>query len=503
MKLGTLALIAAGAVACSDAALGEPADEAREPAIADELATLQAPLAATVTIVARVQTSNDVATPGILVELSGTAQRSARTDANGMVRFDVPAGAYSLRPQVLQSRRMSPEVININASNNRFESFECTGSCNGTTAVDAGKSIMIVHPSVITDARAQNAASGAWSFRFMLEQMLPEGADVAAFARDWLSGFDSVTELNGFAVDERNIDGLLGMWPTTEGGQLDLAQAPFRLLAIANRVDLHKNTNGELRFVYGLVDPSGSNRLMTVIFEFELPARDANTGASLNRKSWVNKFQALRDVAFGPTYNQQLQALTDLVTRRGTMPAKPGGNAIGQVRTNEIETSGPWQLREFHLQETGGGLALRLAGTGQTPADEHVIPGTPEHQALADYINANAVAIRGGFAEVPASLIGGQSTEVEPWQFAVPVDEPARLSFAGQTCNGCHSVETANLQREGFYHVSPVADGGADGTGRLSDLVKLFEIPRRAAFMQNQIACTGSACAPAAELVFF
>ena len=241
---------------------------------------------------------------------------------------------------------------------------------------------------------------------------------------------------------------------------------------------------------------------MTVIFEFELPTRDANTGASLNRKSWVNKFQALRDVAFGPTYNQQLQALTDLVTRRGSMPAKPGGNAIGQVRTNEIETSGPWQMREFHLQQTGGGLALRLAGTGQTPADEHVIPGTPEHQALADYINANAVAIRGGFAEVPASMIGGQSTEVEPWQFAVPVDEPARLSFAGQTCNGCHAVETANLQREGFYHVSPVADGGDDGTGRLSDLVKLFEIPRRAAFMQNQIACTGSACAPAAELVF-
>ena len=39
--------------------------------------------------------------------------------------------------------------------------------------------------------------------------------------------------------------------------------------------------------------------LMTVIFEYGLPTKDAGTGATLTRKSWASKFHALGSKAFG------------------------------------------------------------------------------------------------------------------------------------------------------------------------------------------------------------
>jgi hypothetical protein len=43
----------------------------------------------------------------------------------------------------------------------------------GAIAVDAFKELLVVHPTVINDARASNATGGPWSFRFLVEQMAP------------------------------------------------------------------------------------------------------------------------------------------------------------------------------------------------------------------------------------------------------------------------------------------------------------------------------------------
>lgn len=501
---------AAVLLAASSAGCGGTGDETVLDVDADVVARLVTPEATgelrqglgTILIVAEVKTPNGVAAPGVQVELMGTSQATRTTDANGRVRFDVPAGAYTLRPRSGSGRSFSPDVINLNDGASTFRSFSCTG-CNGSTTVSASKSILITDPSVTTDGRAENTNAGPWSFRFMLEQMAPAGTDPADFVRAWLDEFVVHDSFNGFQVEVRDLDFLLSLWPTTPEGKLDLARAPFRLLAIANRTDLHPSSNGEARFVYGLVDADGVGQRMTVIFEFGLPTSDPITGAALSRKRWIDDFHALRTSAFGAGYNARLQALTDRITRRGSSPSSPGGSAINQVRTNEIATGPVWQAREFHLVNSGGGLALSLAAPAMTPADIHSVDDTPEHQRLADYINANAVAIQGGYASVPSGMLGGQSTESFLWDFAQPVDEPARAAFAAQTCSGCHAVETSNLQIDAFYHVSPVADGGSDGTGRLSDFVKLFEIPRRTAFMQNQLSCSGASCAAAAETVFF
>ncbi len=504
-RIGGLSLLAATLANCSGAdetlVASATSDEEERLATTRSIGELRQGLGL-ITIIGRVVTANDVGAPGVSVELVGPTPGTAVTDANGMVRFEVAPGEFSLRPQKAGAR-FTPRLTGLNGDASELNTFDCTGSCNASVSVAHDKSLLITDPSVLADARASNASSGPWSFRFMLEQMAPPEVDAADFARAWLDEFTVPERLNGFQVERRDLSGVLPLWPTTPEGKLDLARAPFQLLAIVNRTELHATSNGELRFVYGLVDSDGFGRSMSVIFEFELPSRDALSGADLSRRSWVEQFQALGDLSFGADYNTSLQDLTDRVTRRGSNPSRPGGSAISQVRSNEIVMGPEWQLREFHLTGEGQAVSLRLAPTAMTPDDVHALPDTPENDAIADYINENAVAIRGGFAAVPSTNIGGQSTVASPWAFSKPVDERGRRSFAGQTCNGCHALEAANLQLDGFYHISPTSDGGADGTDRVSEFIKRIEIPRRTAFMQNQLSCSGADCAPGAEAIFF
>jgi hypothetical protein len=113
-------------------------------------------------------------------------------------------------------------------------------------------------------------------------------------------------------------------WPTTANGKLDMSRAPFKLISIVNRMDLHAGSNGETRFVYGLFDLNGNGMLMTVIFEYGLPDKDPNTGATLTRKSWASKFHALGTKTFGTQYNAALQAVTGSVHAAEHEPVEAG-----------------------------------------------------------------------------------------------------------------------------------------------------------------------------------
>ncbi len=497
-KLITLSLALAAAVGCN--AVGE--EEATQ--------EVQSAVTSNLSIVGRISLPGLLATPGITVSLSGAQQKTVVTDANGAFLFQVPPGSYSVRPSKTGAT-FTPDVINLNNLNaSAIQDFTCAGSCAGTTAVVASKELVITDPTVLNDARASNATGGPWSFRFLMEQMAPVGTDPADFAAGWLSQFEIPNgTINGFPVDVRGTIAVRNQWPTTANGKLDLSKAPFRLLSIVNRMDLHANSNGEGRFVYGMVDLDGNAMFMTVIFEYGLPAKDPNTGASLTRNSWASKFHALGSKAFGASYNSALQAVTDLFTRRNTSPLKPGGNSINQVRSNEIVMGLPWQLREFLLNTTDGSLALRLSTTGNTPVDAANRPDTPQNPLLAGYINTDAVLIHGAYTSVPTSLLGGQSAEQFFWnRFSIPVDERARHDFAGQTCNGCHFAEVNHpqtgvpLNTSTFYQIAPINDTSPDGTARLAPFIKDFEIPRRTKFMQNILTCSGSACSPGAEATF-
>jgi hypothetical protein len=67
-----------------------------------------------------------------------------------------------------------------------------------------------------------------------------------------------------------------------------------------------------------------------------------------------------------------------------------------------------------------------------------------------------------------------------------------------QTCNGCHTADGQNspalnppIVLESFYHVSPTADGGADGTGRLSNFLLNTDLPARESFLKATL-CAGN-----------
>jgi hypothetical protein len=501
---------------CTGFALAALAAGCSTPPEVAEVAEATGALAPNIRIAGHVAAAGSPAVPvaGVRVQLNGSLQRTAITDSNGNYMFEVPAGSYSLNPTRAGSL-LSPDVVNLNnLAADKLQDFTCTSGCAAPASIVGAKELVITDPSVLNDARASNAADGPWSFRFLLEQMTPPGVDPTDFVTAWLQEFTAPPPagktVNGFPVDDRDLQGgLLLFWPKRADGKIDLAQAPFNLLAVVNRTDLHPTGTGEGRLVFGLIDkitiPQGLRRAMTVIFEFGLPTVDPVTQQPLARKDWVAKFHALGGKTFGVDYNPALQAVTDAFTRRNTSPSRPNGSSLNQLRSNEVvmtpggtATGGVWQAREFHLAAGAAG-GLKLASPSQTPDDSAAVLGTATNAALTNYLNSDGTRIRVGYATVPPAIVGGQSTETFSWvNFAAPVDPAVRHAFAGQTCSGCHFNENFNLNINTFYLITPLVDPG-DGTAHLSDFVKLVEIPRRALFAQNQLTCTGSACAPGAE----
>jgi hypothetical protein len=392
----------------------------------------------------------------------------------------------------------------MSAEDEDFAAIDETVQRPKAVDVDPLRELMLVDPSIVNDPqRTSNVANGHWSFRYLVEQMAPAGMDPAVFVETWLHDF-RLPSLNGFALADRaGVNDLLAAWPHRADGKLDLAAAPFKLVAIVNRVDLGAAAGdlGEGRFVFALLDPAtGARRPMTVIFEYKLPAIGPNDHARISRQGWAQLFHDVAWVKvhgrferrpFGPELNAALESVTDRFAARNAAPGKINGNAIGQVRTNEITFGRPWELREFRLQPNG---LLRA----------HTLAGTPDGSfngsaALASLLNANREAVLADSLVIPAGMLAGEAFEnFDATRWSAPgVDEKVRARFAVNTCNGCHSAETEQLA--GFYHVSPFATGGADGSGVLSRFVTEVELPRRAGFVQHQLC--GGLCdtTPSAE----
>jgi len=337
--------------------------------------------------------------------------------------------------------------------------------------VDVYKELVIVDSSVVLDARASNATDGVWSFRRTVERLAPSGVSASAVVERWLRSFRA-REVAGRRVDDRaGVDRLLASWPRSNDGWLDLARAPFRLVAIAGRLDLATTPNGEGRLIYGLVDPAtGDPGLMTVAFEYALPP----LGSKNDRQGWAAKWHALSEHSFGDDYNGALQALTDTFAT---------ANALAQVRTNEAAFGSPWELREWKLATDG----LRPAWTAVNP--DQSLDGS---DALAQFVVDHQSEIRAGRVAVPNEMLAGTALETGAWRFPNDsrIDESLRHAFAMQTCNGCHSTETFSAQ--GFFHINPLRPilPGSDGHDRLSEFLRSSELRRRADHLAALIAGT-------------
>jgi hypothetical protein len=365
-------------------------------------------------------------------------------------------------------------------------------------AVDPFRSLVITDIRVVEDpSRTFNPCTGvgtpmgSWTFGRLMKEMANTprtGINPSNFVRQWLNKWmaDQVS-INGWTAEKRQqIHNLIiAPWEAASGGPgapLNLSIAPFRLLAIVNRVDLRSNSAygggsaGEGRFVFSVIDrrptgggdpySTGSKRgcgvtQFTVIIEYGIDRRGCGI------RDWGRQWYNLRNFPLGsPAYNAALQAITDQFTLANKAPHKPNGSALNQLRTNEIAIANPapddtWQLREFRLPFGDGHLFE--ANVALTPDDSR-----RNTDLTAQYVNANALSIINETHVVPLFFMGQKFLGMESNVPAPPAgtfwsDGPtvtilprqARHKFSVNTCNACHGGETLTV----FTHIKPAAFG--------------------------------------------
>ncbi|HET9531347.1 MAG TPA: hypothetical protein VFQ92_13405, partial [Blastocatellia bacterium] len=348
-------------------------------------------------------------------------------------------------------------------------------------AVDPERSLVIRDPRVIEDpARTFNPCTGVgtplgkWTFGHLMQQMANRaatGIKPNKFVKEWLKQWQKNQVINGRVVPRRSqIKSLIiDPWQQASGGPgkpLDLAKAPFRLLAIVNRVDLRDSSAsgsgnaGEARFVFGALGPGCLPLQFTVIFEYGIERADCQA-----LRAWARQWSDLGSLELGsPEYNAALEAITEQFVPAGIAPGKQNGSALNQLRTNEIALNGPWELREFRLSEAGKLRQVTVKNTPDLSLNQTAV--------LASFVNENEADILAERHVVPDQFppgnpfLAGSSlmpTNKVFWNNAAggPLisSREARHKFSLQTCNGCHQGETETA----FTHIQPTPFGTPAG----------------------------------------
>ena len=366
--------------------------------------------------------------------------------------------------------------------------------------VDPARSLVITNVKVVEDpTRTFNpctnagAPLGPWTFGYLMQQMANQprtGIAPSTFVRQWLDKWMAdQTTANGWTAPKRQLikQLVIDPWQAASGGAgmpLDLRKAPFRLLAIVNRVDLRSNSAygggsaGEGRFVFGVldmrqtggIDPyTGRPRVacaptqFTVIFEYGID----RTGCAI--RDWGRQWAKLSSLPLGSAaYNAALQAITDQFTKADAAPRKPNGSALNQLRTNEIAIANPapdntWQMREFRLPPPFDGLLQEL-NVKLTPDETR-----RNTDLTANYVNADTPNILLQQHDVPLFWLGqkflGNHSNVPFGTFwnngptVAIVNRQARHLFSLNTCSACHSGETNTV----FTHIKPAPFGTPAG----------------------------------------
>ena len=352
------------------------------------------------------------------------------------------------------------------------------------SAIDPNRSLLVRDLNVVEDPTRTRAACGqpsmgVWSFGYLMEQMANTpvtGVTAAQFTRQWLDSWMTNQVVNGWTVNSRTLmqEKILDPWIAASGGPdmpLDLSRAPFKLLAIVNRMDLRQqaayggSSGGELRFVFIVVpdDTCEVGRTFEVILEFGVPA-----SGCINQKIWALQWKNLDTLPLGsPAYNAALEAITQQVVVAGAGPGKANGSALNQIRVNEnrLDDTGDgldWQLRQFVIDPFSHHLTTSTLA--QTPG--RTVNQTTQ---LGPYVNANEAAVLADDYVVPLTYPAGVKFRggdrvygLFSFTSATSIANPdARHRFSLNTCNGCHARETGtefrHVGRAEFGTVAPLS----------------------------------------------
>src|SRR5579884_3357640 len=265
---------------------------------------------------------------------------------------------------------------------------------NNTQVVEDAGDGTSTHPGRTFDQcitnRPKGNPAGAWTFNTLMTAIACSGnSNFTVFARP------KIGHLNGFQGEQDS--GLLSNWPVDSNAGNSctfnglsspcpsLPNAPVRLDAIVNRIDLEANgapfpPAGELRFVFSVSataltdDPNGAcgntgsvPTTLNIILEYNVPS-------TFSALSWAQQWANLPDLNANGTFSENyLTALQNNITNAVVLKNACGGaSCISQIRTNEfLLNSGVnaafWEQREFHLGSVGGAPVLSEAMIAQSP----------------------------------------------------------------------------------------------------------------------------------------
>lgn len=321
--------------------------------------------------------------------------------------------------------------------------------------------------------------TGAWTFWRLMENIANGQTSTSDFIKAFFKHWASDQHINGFIAGERPhvYSEIIEKWELRSGGpgaELLPEYSPFRLLAIAPRLDLRGEAEGEGgyssgeagegRFVFALHDGDCNNMGKTVILEYKVPLNGCDT-----IQNWAKKWI---DLSTSSNYLDDLENLTNVFTQAGANPKGPNQSAIGQIRTNEFLAGSPrWELREFVLPRQGGYFE-------ETDVKQEPDIRFNNTQVLVDYVGANASLLvgppsaghdvplhvttpsysgpfRAASAPVPViwNLLPGSLPGLNSPAPVTPppatVRDDAIFELALNTCSGCHQAET----RTQFAHI--------------------------------------------------
>jgi hypothetical protein len=314
--------------------------------------------------------------------------------------------------------------------------------------VSGGTNVLIPNSIAITDLSVVEAAdytynpcsstgnpNGVWTFGHLMTELAGAGGvNASDFCRNWLDYWMTDQTINGFTATARTVvrDEILNVWPVDQNGELSMADAPFRLLGIFNRVDLRESsyTNGssagELRFVYCFTDGCSSHpRPFLVIFEY----RVNKVGCDV--QTWGQQWAALSDLQLGST--QYLDLLSQLTREVTDVYSNPQGHQLAQLRTNEF-IERPWELREFVTPGPGFLVQKSVAVTPDLSQNftswlSNVVNSGPAPPAVPTF----SALEEGASSLNPIAFF---------WEAPGIADNNKRHLFSLNTCNACHGRET-------------------------------------------------------------
>jgi hypothetical protein len=403
--------------------------------------------------------------------------------------------------QILVSAQLFSSTFESFSQVVNFTVFDNSTPCT----VKPRRELEIRDVSVVEDP-VRTGPGGAWTFGKLMTDMAPTPDAAPAFVEQMLTTFLSQQTVNTFTLPPRG--GVQQVLDSMRGpdGKLDLTRPAFRLLAIANRIDLNDATDvsattaGEGRFVFGFA-PFGQTLQATLIIEYNIPATSKQDVVDL-----ANAWHALRAMTVdSPGFNAALQQVTERFTARGAGGmGRVNGSALGQLRTNDFfQFGGAWEFREFHLDATSGMLV---------PAPMALTPDRSFNftDRLGRFVLQNEPAILAEKHTVPLTFEGvpfqgGNVDASDFFVWQVPgVSPETRHRFARNTCNGCHTFsETGGSQFQiapRFPFQEAQLSGfltGADVTDFQAGVIRHFnELGRRGRILHD-LVCPNEMLPPA------